>query len=120
DDVVALPLARRAARIHQRRILAIDRARLAVSVGGVLPGVEHLDLVPVHQEYAAVAPILSLSLGRERGHPLDMHLRVAEGAPGNDRSGARHHFHVLRRGPPGSGAAAGTDPFAEPVPAEED
>ena len=45
DDVVALPLARRSTRIHQRRVLAVDRRRLAIRVGRVVVRVEHLQLV---------------------------------------------------------------------------
>ena len=35
-DVVGLPLARLAARVHERRVLLVDRRRLAVEVGLVL------------------------------------------------------------------------------------
>src|ERR671928_58438 len=45
DDVVRLPLARGAARVHEGRVLAVDRGGLTVRIRDVLIGVEHLDLV---------------------------------------------------------------------------
>src|SRR5262245_48565234 len=42
DDVVGLPLARLARRIHQWCIVSVERARLAVGVSLVVVGIEHL------------------------------------------------------------------------------
>ena len=76
-DVVRLPLAGRARGVEQGRILAVDRAGLAVGVGVGLVRVQHLDLELAHQEDAAVAAILALTLGRARRGPLDVELDVA-------------------------------------------
>ena len=54
-DVVALPLAGRAAGIDQRRLLSVDGAGLAVGVRAVVVAIEYLDLLQAEQKDAAVA-----------------------------------------------------------------
>src|SRR3954470_21004842 len=66
DDVVGLPLAGRPARVHEWRILAVDRRGVAVGGGDVVIRVEHLHLVSSHQEYAAVAALLAVAFGWRR------------------------------------------------------
>src|SRR3546814_5315246 len=57
DDVVTLPLAGFARRVHQRRLPRIDRADGAVGIGRVPIAVEDLELVTLHEPDAAVAEI---------------------------------------------------------------
>ncbi len=78
DDVVGLPLAGLAAGVDERRVLAVERRPSTVGIGLVVVAVEDLDLVDVHQEDAAVAPVLAFALDHGRGRPLDMELAVAE------------------------------------------
>ncbi len=79
NDVVGLPFAGRQARIHERRILFVDGAGLAVDVRFVFKRIEHLHFVHVLQEHAAVGPILTDFVRRQlRCVPFDMQLHVAE------------------------------------------
>src|SRR5687767_414977 len=94
DDVVTLPLARFARCIHHGRILAVNRRRLAIGIGRIVPGIENLDLVAAHQKNAAIgAPLSRAARNRWRG-PLDMILRVAEFLPGEDLARSAYDFHV--------------------------
>src|SRR3546814_17530179 len=78
DDVVTLPLAGFARRVHQRRLPRVDRADGAVGIGRVPIAVEDLELVPLHAPDAAVAAIL-YGLGRRIGRDeLEVTLDVAE------------------------------------------
>ena len=45
DDVVDLPFTRRARRVHDRRILAIKRARHAIRIGAIRARVENLRFI---------------------------------------------------------------------------
>src|SRR6266568_2145048 len=68
NDVVSLPLARRARSVHQRRILAIDRRGLPVGIRLALIGIEDLRFVESLQENAAVAAVLVFAFrGRRLG-----------------------------------------------------
>ena len=69
DDVVALPLARLAAAVDQRRILAVDRPGLAVGVRDVVIRVQHLHLVAAHDDHAAVAAALAVAGRRRSARP---------------------------------------------------
>src|SRR4029077_15199246 len=94
DDVVGLPLARRAARVDERRGLPVHRSRLAVGVRVAVIGIEHLHFVMRHQEDAAVAAILALASRRQRRRPFDVQLDVAEAALGHERARAGRHLEV--------------------------
>ena len=80
DDIVGLPLAGRAHRVHQRRMLLVDAPRLAVDVGVVSIAVENLDLVACMaragggEEQAAIAPPLPFAADLARDSPLDVEL----------------------------------------------
>ena len=76
DDVVSLPFAGRAAGVHKRRRLPIQRSGLAVWVGLVPKTVQHLDLVAAEDEHTAVSSSLSGALGRRWSGPLDVQLYV--------------------------------------------
>ena len=78
DDVVGLPLARRARGVDQRRVLAVDRAAPAVGVGRVLIAVEDLDLVAAEEEDAAVAAALAVAFDVLGRGELEVELEVAE------------------------------------------
>src|SRR5579871_5342861 len=94
EDVVALPLARLAAGVDERRILPVDRGRGAVRIGEVIVTVQHLDLIASHQEHAAVTPSLALALDDRWGGPLQVDLAVPELLAGLDISRAGNHLHV--------------------------
>ena len=103
DDVVDLPLARLALRVHERRILGIDGARLAVGIvldelglalellAGVV-ALEHLHLVAkarTHQEDAGIAAHLRVVVDRlDVGRVLvvDVQLAVTELLAGRARA----------------------------------
>src|SRR5467141_1798411 len=53
NDVIGLPLAGRARSVDERWILAVDGRRLAIGVGFVFVGIEHLNFVQSHQENAS-------------------------------------------------------------------
>src|SRR5713226_4058139 len=55
DDIVSLPLAGRARRVHQWWILTVDSGCLAISISFVFVGIEYLNFVEAHQKDAAVA-----------------------------------------------------------------
>ena len=94
NDVVSLPLARRARRVHQRRVLAIDSRCLSIGVGLALVGVQDLRLIKPLQEDAAVAAILVLSFRRRRLGKLDVQLAIAEWFARVDLARLWHHFKV--------------------------
>src|SRR6185312_17551740 len=71
DDVIRLPLARRAADVRLRRVLPVNRPALPVGVGGVLVTVEHLNFENAHQEHAAVPAALAFAARGRRLGPLD-------------------------------------------------
>src|SRR5882672_1435859 len=105
DDVVRLPLAWRPRGIDERGILAVDRACLAVGIGVVLIGIEHLELVYPHQEDAAVAALLPFALHDGWRGPLDVQLYVAEAARRDEHAGAGLYLDVaILHGPFGRGA----------------
>ena len=106
----ALPLAGRAASVHERRVLPVERARLAVRVGRALVRVEHLQLVDVHEEDAAVAAVLVGPDRRARRRPLDVQLAVAERPRGLDAARA---LHDLERSRPRPSSAAAPLSFCE-------
>src|SRR5438309_4142512 len=94
NDVVGLPLARRAARIDERGGLSVDGGGLAVGVRVAVIGIEHLNLIVRHHEDAAVAAILALARGRHRRRPFDVQLDVAEAALRHDRPRVWRHLEV--------------------------
>ncbi len=61
DDVVGVPFARLADRVHQRWVLAVDRTNSTVGVSGILIVIENLHLVPVvEKEDTAISPLWPL------------------------------------------------------------
>src|SRR5690606_2690994 len=92
DDVVGLPLARRAAGVHERRELAVERRRLAVGIGCAPVRVQALDLVAAREEAAAVAAVLALSRRRRRRAPLDVQLDIAEARRRAEGARTGHDF----------------------------
>src|SRR5262249_43562698 len=67
---------------------------LAVGIGFALVGIEHLDLVPAHDEEAAVAAILAGALDIYRLQPLYVILRRAELFLADQIACAADHFYV--------------------------
>jgi len=94
DDVVCLPLAGRATGVHQRWKLSVDRRRLAVGIRLVLVRVQHLHLVPPHEEDTTVTALLTLAHRGQWRHPLHVQLRVPECVARDDPSSAGHHLHI--------------------------
>src|SRR5262249_31589192 len=88
ENVVALPLAGLAARVHKRDVLFVKARRLSVRIRDVVVRVEHLDLVAALQEHAAVAAALAFAFDLGRRAPFDMKLAIAETPPGLDVAGA--------------------------------
>ena len=62
DDVIALPLARRAAGIDQGGPLAGDRSTGAIGIGRVVVTVEYQNFVLAHQEYSRAVTYTHLTL----------------------------------------------------------
>src|SRR5277367_2599810 len=112
NDVVSLPLARRARGVDQRRILAINSGGASVRVGPVIVGIEHLDFVTSHAEKdAAVSTALSIAVRRGWGGPFDMKLAVPEVLQGADVPAASHAFHVTVAHDPLGGRAVHRHPL---------
>jgi hypothetical protein len=76
DDVVGLPFTRGLAGIHQRRRLAINRARLPIGIGPGLIGIQHLHLIHAVDENTTVAAALAGASGWQRRGKLDVQLKV--------------------------------------------
>ena len=64
DDIETLPLARCQRGVDQRWVLPVDCSGLAVRVGDVLVGIEHLHLVEPHQEDTTITAALTVTLRR--------------------------------------------------------
>ena len=94
QDVIALPHAGRARGVDQRRVLPIDRARVPVGIGHIVIAVQDLDLVPAHQEHAAVPASLAVPLDHLGRRPLDVQVAVAECLLGLDAARARYDLHA--------------------------
>jgi hypothetical protein len=52
--------------------LAVHSGGLAVGIGFILVGIEHLDFVEAHQEHATVAALLAIAVRRRRLAKLDV------------------------------------------------
>ena len=72
NDIVRLPFARRQAGIDQRGYLFVDRSRLAIAVGLMLVGIQHLNFIQPLEKDAAVASILAFFQGLGGATPFDM------------------------------------------------
>ena len=94
NNVVALPLAGRPARIDQGRILAVDRRGLPVRVGFALIGVKYLDSIEAHQVNPTIAAVLISAVRRVGSGPLDVELAVAKGLLGFDVASARSYLEI--------------------------
>ena len=94
SDVVTLPFARLAHRIHQRRPLPVHRPRLPIRISLAPERVQHLNLKKTHQEYAAVPAILTDSADIRRLGPFDVQLNIAELFLRRDIAAPRHHLEV--------------------------
>src|SRR5438046_2260888 len=60
DHLVGFPFAGREAGVDLRRILAVDRAALAVGVGRIFVAIQNLKLKLAHQEDSAIAAALTV------------------------------------------------------------
>src|SRR5438477_9827115 len=107
DDVIRLPFPRLPGCIHQRRVLFVDGAGLAVVVGVVLVRVEDLHLVALHQKNAAVAAFLTFALNYRGRRPLYVQLRVAELVSGDHVAGPWHDLYVTITNDPFRRSASG-------------
>ena len=94
NNVVSLPFPRPARRVDQRRILAVNRRRLAIGIREIFKRIQHLHLILAHQHDAAVAPVLARALHHRRCRPFHMQLHVPELLTRVHAPRARHHFHV--------------------------
>ena len=103
SDVVGLPLAGLARGIHQRRPLSVDRSSLPIRVGGIVVGVQHLNLIVAHQENAAISTPLAGAVHLCRRGPLDVQLHVAELLLGIDVTGIVNHLRIAVFHLPGRG-----------------
>ena len=78
NNVVDVPLPRRFGHVDLWGKLAIDRCRLAVSIGIVVIAIENLNLVFAHDDDAAVSAALRIAFDYFWSGPFDVHLHVAE------------------------------------------
>src|SRR5579871_1842853 len=93
-DIIGLPLAGFPRSVHQRRPLAIDRARLPIRIRGVLVRIEDLNFIAALEKHAAVStPLAGSRDGRRRG-PFQMQLHIAEFFFGGDITGPGDDLHV--------------------------
>src|SRR5882762_7185651 len=94
NDVVDLPLARRARGVHLRRKLPVNGRGLAVGVSLALVRVEHLHLVNTVQKDAAVTAILILAFRGIWLCKFDVKLAIAEGVFGVELTSFGHDFEI--------------------------
>src|SRR5512143_4173518 len=93
-DFVALPFARFPRRIHQRSVLFVYGPGLAMEVGLIIVGIQHLHFISLHQEHAAVAALLTFAFDYRRCGPFDVQLAVAEFFPGGYVTSPRDNFDI--------------------------
>src|SRR5262249_9136173 len=114
NHIIDLPLSRRAACIDQRRILAINRAGAAVSVGLAFKGIQHLHFITIQpKENAAVTPTLALAARRHRSRPFDMKLAIPKILQGTDVATAANTFHITVARNPLCREAIRADPLGQ-------
>ena len=89
-----LPFARTPRGIDEWRPLSVDRASLAVGVGGILERVEHLNLVLALEKDAAVTAVLAGAADDGRGGPLHVQLHVAKRVLRREVAGVRHDLDI--------------------------
>src|SRR5687767_13769068 len=80
DNVVALPLTRFAARVHERNMILVNARSLAIRISTIVIRVQNLNHVPSLKKNSAVAAILSFAFDLHRTAPLDVKLAIPEGA----------------------------------------
>src|SRR5437899_1487409 len=95
NDVIALPLARFAARIDERGGVAIKSASLAVEIGLVAVAIEHLNLVAALEIDAAVASSLTVAFHFGGRGPFDMQLNIRKLLLRHDAPGAVHRHESI-------------------------
>jgi len=105
SNVIGLPLSGWSAGVHERRMLAVNGAGLAVSISDVVVAVQHLYLVLALQEDAAVAAPLAVALRGRGFSPLDVKLDGAELLPCLDIARARNYLDVAVFNFPSGGPA---------------
>ncbi len=74
--------------------MKVKRRSLAVGIGGVLVGIEHLNFVTAHEIDAAVAPALPVSCYFTRRSPLDVKLNVANSCRSENITGAVDRWRI--------------------------
>src|SRR6267378_8557565 len=94
DDVVDLPLARRARGVHLRRKLPVNRRGLAVGISFTLIRVEHLHLVNTVQKDTAVTAVLILAFRGIWLREFDVELAIAEAVFGVELTSFGHDFEI--------------------------
>src|SRR5207244_1467595 len=93
--VIRLPLARLATGIDQWRVLFVNGAGLAMVIGFVVVGIEHLNFIPAGEINTAISAPLPVAFDDSRRGPLDVELPVAQSLPCRDASCALHGCHAL-------------------------
>src|SRR5260370_9601066 len=94
NNVVGLPLPRRARSVHQRGVLAIDRRSLAVGVGLALVGVQDLRLVEPLQKDAAVAAVLAFAFCGDGLGKFPVQLAIAKSPARIEVYRLWHYFEI--------------------------
>ena len=94
NNVVALPLAGRSARIYQGRILAVDCCCLPVRIGFAFVGIKYLDFIEAHQVNPTIPAILIFAVRRVGSGPLHVELAIAKGLLGFDVASARSYLEI--------------------------
>ena len=100
DDVVGLPLAGFASGIYEGGVFLVNRAGLAVVIGFVVVGIEHLEFVTALQKDTAVPSALALAFDLARRGPFDVQLAIAKLLFSGDVPGAVHFHIAIRYCPP--------------------
>ena len=94
EHVVGLPFAGLAAGIHDRRLLLVDRATLAIEVGLIDERVEDLQFIATHEMDAAVTATLTGAFDLGGRCEFEMQLAIAEALLRGDRVLGRRDFTV--------------------------
>ena len=99
--------------------MTIEGAGLAVGIGLVLVGIEHLDFVAALQVNTAVAATLAIAFDLGRRGPLDVELDVTKLFPGADAAGGVDFHRAVLEDPFRFFSSLGALPFGKVLSIEE-
>lgn len=112
-NVVALPLSRFAARVHERDVLLVNATSLAIRISAIVVRIQHLNFVAFLKKHSAVGSTLSVTFDSRRRAPFDVKLAIAENALRLDVAGGPYDGNGAFGDFPFRRAPVGMLPFGE-------